>query len=103
MRAYQNQMADGETTIVTFQRRLNLTKENVVKLTAELQQLRVDYLHLVHNLQIQIVLRRGLVELPLTGNINDFEDAVLVPKKEIQDINRLILVNLCTYVFIIFL
>lgn len=47
----------------------------------------------MHDIQIQIVLRRGLVELPLTGDIKDFEDCILVPRKEIEDINSKIKVR----------
>ncbi|KAJ8921824.1 hypothetical protein NQ315_008456 [Exocentrus adspersus] len=90
-RAVQNQVADGEATLTMFQKRVVVNKETVVKLLAELQRTRTDYLYLMHNIQMQVVLRRGLVELPLTGDIADFQDAVLVPKKEIEEINKLIL------------
>lgn len=47
----------------------------------------------MHDIQVQIVLRRGLVEIPLTGDIKDFEDAILVPRKEIEDVNNKIKVR----------
>ncbi|KAJ8927377.1 hypothetical protein NQ314_020152, partial [Rhamnusium bicolor] len=81
MRSFQLQVLDGEVTIATFQKRLSLKKENLIRLGTELQQVRTDYLYLMHNMQVQLVLRRGLVETALTGELDDFKDAILFTKE----------------------
>ena len=84
---------DGEATIATFQKRVATKKEKIVLLNAELEKTRKDRLYLMHNKQVQVVLRRGLVEIPLSGDIfTDFTDAILVPKVEIEKVNKLIVV-----------
>lgn len=93
MRANQIQIQDGEQAVITFQKRIANKKEKIVKLQNDLERLRGEYLHLIHNLQIQIVMRKGLVELPLSGDVKDFEDAILVPRSEIEQINSRIKVT----------
>ncbi|CAH1176208.1 unnamed protein product [Phaedon cochleariae] len=90
LRAIQMQISDGESTIATFHRRIAVKKEKNAQLDIDRQKSRADYLHLMHCLQIQVVLPRGLVEIPLTGDVHDFDDAMLVPKREIELINRTI-------------
>ncbi|XP_050507763.1 cilia- and flagella-associated protein 43 isoform X1 [Diabrotica virgifera virgifera] len=90
VKAAQMQITDGETTIASCQKRLTYKKEKNIRLGGEIRKCKTDYLYLMHNIQIQIVLRRGLVEIPLTGDLADFKDAVLVPKREIEQINALI-------------
>ncbi|XP_060535582.1 cilia- and flagella-associated protein 43 [Cylas formicarius] len=91
VRAAQIQSTDGEATIATFHKRVVTQREKIAKLNEDLEQTRADRLHLMHNKQVQVVLRRGLVEIPLTGDIfTDFSDAILVPRKEIEEVNNLI-------------
>nr|CAH7727119.1 unnamed protein product [Callosobruchus chinensis] len=87
LRGGQMQISDGEATLATLQRRVHFKKEKIGKLNIEISKLRSEYLTNMHNIQMQIVLRRGLVEVPLSGSINDFNDAILVPRKEIEEIN----------------
>ncbi|XP_019756358.2 cilia- and flagella-associated protein 43 [Dendroctonus ponderosae] len=91
LRAAQIQILEGEATIATFQKRVATQKEKTAILNTELDQTRADRLYLIHNKQMQLVLRRGLVEIPLTGDLfTDFSDAILVPKAEIEYVNNLI-------------
>ncbi|XP_057663205.1 cilia- and flagella-associated protein 43 [Diorhabda carinulata] len=89
-RGTQMEVSDGEGAIANCQKRLANKKEKNLKWIASIRKCRSDYLYLMHNIQIQIVLRRGLVEIPLTGDMKDFQDAILVPKKEVEQINHLI-------------
>nr|XP_023026688.1 cilia- and flagella-associated protein 43-like [Leptinotarsa decemlineata] len=88
LKGIQMQIMFGEATVSSFQRRVAFKKEKNAKLLMEKQKVRSDYLYLNHNIQFQIVLRRGLVEIPLTGDIRDFQDAILVPRVEIENINE---------------
>ncbi|CAH1968985.1 unnamed protein product [Acanthoscelides obtectus] len=87
LRAAQMHMSDGEATLATLQRRVQFKKEKIARVNVDIAKLRAEYLNNMHNTQMQIVLRRGLVEVPLTGSIDDFNDAIFVPRKEIEEIN----------------
>ncbi|CAG9769684.1 unnamed protein product [Ceutorhynchus assimilis] len=91
LKAAQIQILEGEATIATYQKRVASEKEIIVLLNAELDQTRADRLTLLHNNQVQFVLSKGLVEIPLTGDLyTDFVDAILLPKSEIYYVNSLI-------------
>jgi hypothetical protein len=45
------------------------------------------------NRTVQIVMKKGLIEIPLTGKLSDFEDCVLVHRSDIDDINKIIKVS----------
>lgn len=42
------------------------------------------------NRAVQIVLQKGLVEIPLTGRIEDFHDCILIHRSDVDDINIII-------------
>ncbi|XP_076260442.1 cilia- and flagella-associated protein 43 [Rhynchophorus ferrugineus] len=91
-RAAQIQIMDGEATISTFQKRMATEKEKIASLNQELEDTRAARLYLMHNRQVQVVLRRGLVEIPLTGDLfSDFDDAILIQRSEIEHVNNLII------------
>lgn len=96
----QLQVLEGEATVGTFHKRVATQKEKIAALSAQLEETREQRLRLLHNKQIQLVLRRGLVEIPLNGDmINDFTDAILVPKAEIEHVNSLIVVSMSIIFF----
>lgn len=96
----QLQVLEGEATVATFHKRVATQKEKIAALSAQLEETREQRLRLLHNKQIQLVLRRGLVEIPLNGDmINDFTDAILVPKAEIEHVNSLIVVSMSIIFF----
>ncbi|XP_066139211.1 cilia- and flagella-associated protein 43 isoform X2 [Euwallacea fornicatus] len=91
LRAIQVQIFEGEATISTFQKRVVTKKEKIVLLNTQLEETRKDRLKIIHNKQIQLVVRRGLVEIPMKGEFfTDFTDAILLPKAEIENVNKLI-------------
>ncbi|KAL1501408.1 hypothetical protein ABEB36_006732 [Hypothenemus hampei] len=91
VRAGQIQILEAEAAINIFQKRVVTQKEKILILNTVLNKTRKDRLHLIHNKQVQLVLRRGLVEIPLNGDLfTDFADAILVPKSEIEYVNKLI-------------
>ncbi|XP_050303153.1 cilia- and flagella-associated protein 43 [Anthonomus grandis grandis] len=91
LRAAQMQILEGEATIVTFQKRISTKKEKIAMLNGDLEATRQERMRLIHNKEVQTVLRRGLVEIPMTGELyDDFVDAILVPKSEIERVNHLI-------------
>lgn len=86
-------ISDGETTIALFQKIVSDLKEKHADMINEVTELRAKKLYETQNFQIQLVMRGGLVEVPLTGYLSDFRDAILVPRKEVEVINKLILVE----------
>ncbi|XP_045762640.1 cilia- and flagella-associated protein 43 isoform X2 [Maniola jurtina] len=68
---------------------------------ARRQRLHVTHDHILHhrhtvelaarNKTIQLVLPAGQVEIITTGHMNDFEDATLIPRAEIEKVNQVIL------------
>lgn len=99
MRANQIQLQDGDIAVSTIQKRISIRNDKIAALQTELENLRNDYLHHIHNFQCQLVMRRGLVELALTGEMKDFDDAILVRRAELEDINKRIKVLLYTLFF----
>lgn len=77
-----------------YQKYLNEKKEKNSKFTSDLQVSRIDNLQFIHDKKIQLVVKRGLVEVPLTGSMTDFENAVMVNRKEVEYVNGLIMVKI---------
>ncbi|XP_045460970.1 cilia- and flagella-associated protein 43 [Harmonia axyridis] len=86
-------LAEAEATVAILQKRLYQKKDVNVRSMADLAQVRTDRLQRMRNVQMQIVLKQGYVEVPMHGNISDFQDAILISRKEVEDINALILEN----------
>ncbi|XP_063238725.1 CD109 antigen-like [Bacillus rossius redtenbacheri] len=84
------EVAESEATVAGAQRRLAAAKEEISVLRAQLAAVRADKLHTVHNAQIQLVLEQGNVEVPITGKISDFDDAVLIDRSTVESINEVI-------------
>lgn len=82
-----------ELSIQIYQKHLNEKKDRYSKLVNDLQTSRVEKLQFIHDKKIQLVVKRGLVEVPLTGFMNDFDNAVMVNRKEVEYVNGLIMVK----------
>lgn len=68
-------------------------KDTAAQLLAELRNLRTKKLELVHDKCLQIVVKRGLVEIPTSGFISDYDGAILVDRHEIENVNSIIQVS----------
>lgn len=91
------ELSDAEATISTLNKKLSALKEQQTKNVANLNQIRTDKLLEAHNIELQIVLKTGLVEVPTTGRISDFQEAVLVSRDDVAEINKIILVIPSSY------
>lgn len=92
MKALFADITEGENTIAVFQKTITELKEKQMELTNSLAQLRSDKLLNFKDMEIQMVIRGGYVEVPLTGCMDDFKDAILVPRQEVEEINNIITV-----------
>lgn len=87
-------ITEGENTIAILQKIVTELKEKQIEVTNNLSLLRTEKLLSFKDIEIQMVLRGGLIEVPLTGSILDFNDAILVPRKEVEEINDIIIVRI---------
>lgn len=81
-----------ENAIQILQRVMAQRKDANLKILADLDRLREDKRIFMQNKEIQIVIKQGLVEVKMTGAISDFENAIMVNRKEVENINAIILV-----------
>lgn len=91
MKALYTDITEGESTIAIFQKNVTEYKEKQTTLTEELENLRQKKLLIFQDLEVQLVLRGGIVELPLSGFISDFNEAILVSRTEVEEINSIII------------
>ncbi|XP_046988156.1 cilia- and flagella-associated protein 43 [Schistocerca americana] len=91
IKAMALELAEAEKTVAVFQKQLSAEKENHAKLLSSLKNLREEKLYQCHNMQIQVVMKQGMVEIPTTGSLSDFDDAILINRTDVENINALIL------------
>ncbi|KAF5280666.1 hypothetical protein FQA39_LY05314 [Lamprigera yunnana] len=91
MKALQMEIQEGEHTISLFQKNLQQKKELTQQLQVNLDHIRKKRLHLFHNIEVQLVLKQGLVEVPQTGSIGDFSEAIMINRKDVETINKIII------------
>ena len=93
IRACANDLAEAEATVATYVKALKHTKDQQSQLMHNLQDLRNERLNLLTNNQIQLVMKKGLVEVALSGQISDFDDCILTTKQKLMEVNNSIKVN----------
>ncbi|PSN50662.1 hypothetical protein C0J52_09305 [Blattella germanica] len=87
------EVAESEQTLSVYQKRLGGEKQNLAALNEELQKTKTELLDILHNSEIQIVIKGGLVEVKTTGALSDFDDAVLITREKVESINELVKVT----------
>nr|CAD7395212.1 unnamed protein product [Timema cristinae] len=88
MKALSLEVTEADATVNVFQKKMIKNKEMLTSLQGELQVIRKEKLHLIHNLQIQLVIKQGLVEIDIQGFISDFEDAILINRVCVDRMNE---------------
>jgi len=88
IKAQQFQIAAVERTISVFEGKIDACKSSVVLLRDQLRTAREERIKCEQNAEIQLVLKKGQVELELHGERLDTADAVLVPRREIEKVNE---------------
>lgn len=93
VRAVGAQVADTESAVNAFLREINARKAKLARLEARKADL-IDARdeHMV-NRTVQLCMRRGIVEIPLSGHMVDFQNAILLHCTDVQDINAIIQVR----------
>ncbi|XP_029174556.1 cilia- and flagella-associated protein 43-like [Nylanderia fulva] len=88
IRAQQLEIAVVEQTIATFERKIEACKSSVGLLRSRLKKARDERVTNEQDAEVQLVVKRGQVELELQGERRDTADAVLVSRNEIERVNE---------------
>jgi hypothetical protein len=87
------QLADAETTLFAFIKEVNNKRQQMQLLERQLLELKENRDNDSINRTIQLIMRRGLIEVPLTGSFSDFHDSILIHRSDVDDINKIICVS----------
>ncbi|CAG2056440.1 unnamed protein product, partial [Timema podura] len=90
MKALSLEVTEADATVNVFQKKMIKNKEMLTSLQRELRVVRNEKLNLIHNLQIQLVMKQGLVEISIQGSISDFDDAILINRVCVDRMNETI-------------
>jgi len=88
IKARQLEITAMERMISVFESKIDACKSNVILLSDRLKTARDERVMREQDAQVQLVLKRGQVELELHGEWYDAADAVLIPREEIEKINE---------------
>ncbi|KAJ2953970.1 hypothetical protein O0L34_g1612 [Tuta absoluta] len=91
MKAQIMESALVDATMTTWNKALQARRTFLAWCGARVQQHRDSEQLTAINRTIQLVLPAGQVEVITTGHIEDFEDAMLLPRDDVEEINKLIL------------
>lgn len=86
-------ITDGEQALAKIKARLVSKKAISNKLLDNISRIRQNKLKMEENIEVQIAIRRGLVEIPTSGCLGDFIDAILVCRNVVEDINKILVVS----------
>lgn len=85
-------ITDGEQALARIKARLASKKALANQLLDKIAHIRQEKLKMEENIEVQISIRRAYVEIPTTGSLTDFHDAILICRNVVEDINRIIVV-----------
>lgn len=89
--ARQLEVIAAEQTVADFNDKIDASKSRVGHLGGELRRMRDERVTREQDAELQLVLKRGQVEMDLRGERRDTADAVMVPRLEIEKVNEHIL------------
>uniref|UniRef100_A0A1B0EX10 Uncharacterized protein n=1 Tax=Phlebotomus papatasi TaxID=29031 RepID=A0A1B0EX10_PHLPP len=84
------QLAEADACVDAFAREIGARRTTLAAHDKKLEELKENRQKNSVNRTIQLVMKRGNVEIPLTGKIADFDDAILLSVNDVDDINRVI-------------
>ncbi|XP_037027792.1 cilia- and flagella-associated protein 43 [Bradysia coprophila] len=83
-------LAEAEASANAFSKEINLKRQKLAQFDMKLGELREEQKSNLINRSIQICLKGGAIEIPLTGSIKDFDTAVLLHESDVYEINEII-------------
>lgn len=81
------EMAEAEQTLSFYQKAMQSADNVVACKKASLDNMEKSLSHRAQEMEIQLVLKMGQIEVPLQGCSSDYENAVLVMRKELLRVN----------------
>lgn len=87
------QLADAESTLTAYTKEINNKRNHLQSLERSLVELKENRENDSMNRYVQLVMQRGLIEIPLSGNFSDFNDSILIHRSDVYDINQIIVVS----------
>lgn len=87
------QLADAEATLTAYMKEINNKRNHLQSVERSLMELKENRENDLINRHVQIVMKRGLIEIPLTGSFTDFNDSILIHRSDVDDINKIIIVS----------
>ncbi|XP_052889623.1 cilia- and flagella-associated protein 43 [Anopheles moucheti] len=83
-------LSDAEAAIAAFQREITNKRNVLTSLDQSLEQLQNDQFEAATNRTVQLVMKRGWIEIQQSGRTSDFERCVLIHRTDVEDINAII-------------
>lgn len=87
------QLADAEATLSAYSKESNNKRSYFQSVERSLVELRENRESDLINRYVQLVMPRGIIEIPLSGSFKDFNDSILIHRSDVDDINRIIIVR----------
>ena len=87
------QLADAEATLTAFSKEINNKRSHFQSIERSLVELKESREGDLINRYVQLVIKRGIIEIPLTGSFLDFNDSILIHRSDVDDINQIIIVR----------
>lgn len=84
------QLAEAESTLMAFMKETNNKRQLLQSMERQLIETKENRENDSVNRYVQIVLRRGLIEIRLTGSFTDYNDSILIHRSDVADINKII-------------
>ncbi|XP_061707746.1 LOW QUALITY PROTEIN: cilia- and flagella-associated protein 43 [Cydia pomonella] len=91
MRAVGQEMAYVDNSNAIWTKSILARKNFLIKTQDLITEQREEAEHIARNRVVQFVLPAGQVEIPTTGHMEDYHDATLIPREDIEKINEVIL------------
>lgn len=92
------QLADAEATLTAYTKEIINKRNHFQSIERNLVELKENRENDLINRHVQLVIMRGLIEIPLSGSFSDFYDSILIHRSDVDDINRYIIVSTNIYV-----
>ncbi|XP_055617976.1 cilia- and flagella-associated protein 43 isoform X2 [Toxorhynchites rutilus septentrionalis] len=84
------QLADSEAALNAFQKEISSQKNALLALETKLQDLLHNKYDDSTNRDVQIIIKRGLIEVSMSGKTSDFLNCILIHRTDVDDINVVI-------------
>lgn len=90
VRALNAQLSEAQLAEQGLSKEISCKKMSLVALDKKMTEVRDKKQVNMINRTVQLVVKRGAIEVDLSGRLVDFEDAILISKAEVDDINNMI-------------